>query len=94
LILAFLGISWEPIGQLGTAVLFVPAPLVKRPQKVLNGLVFRPEIAQQVGRIRRESGALFSNQFLNGRMAGTRVPFSYSLAFVSLLHDQSTPSSV
>jgi hypothetical protein len=63
---------------------------VKGPQEVINGLFFRPEIAEQFGRVNREPRTLFSYEFLDGRMTRTRIPLSYPLACAWLLHDQLT----
>jgi hypothetical protein len=42
----------------------MPAPFVKRPHKVVAGFFFRPEIAQQFGRVGAELRALFSDECL------------------------------
>lgn len=61
------------------------APLVNRQQELLNGLFFRPEVAKQLGRVRREPCALFCDELLNGRITGTSVPFRYPPVFMGLL---------
>jgi hypothetical protein len=50
---------------------------MKRLQEVLNGLFLRPEIAQQLDRIRGKSRALLKHKFINGGMARARVLFTH-----------------
>ena len=46
------------------------SPFVKRGEEVLDGFVFRPEVAQKFARVARENGALFGDEFLDGRVRG------------------------
>jgi hypothetical protein len=53
----------------------VATPFVKRRQKVLDGLIFGPEIAQQLSRIFWEYRSLFRDEFFNRRVPLPGVPF-------------------
>src|ERR1039457_1328977 len=61
--------------------------LVKSPQEVFDGFFFRPEVAEQLGRVRRELGALVSYEFLNRWMTSARVLFSHSLVSAGPVHE-------
>ena len=63
------------------------APLMKRPQEVLDGLFLRPEIAEQFGRVRRKLRTLFSYEFLNRWMTDAPVPFRCRLLSVGPVGD-------
>jgi hypothetical protein len=52
----------------------VSAPFVKRAQKVVDGFLFRPKVAQRFDRVRAELRALLCDELLNRRLTGTRVP--------------------
>jgi hypothetical protein len=72
----------------------VAAPLVKRPQDVLNGLILRPEIPQQFGWIGAKLRALPGDQFLNGGVAGARILVSYGMAFAGGIHELPTSPAI
>lgn len=53
----------------------VASPFVKCRQEVLDGLIFRPKIAQQISRVVRERRTLFRNEFFNRRVPLSSVLF-------------------
>lgn len=81
-------------GSCGTISPVVASPFVKRGEEVLDGFVFRPEVAQKFARIARENGALFGDEFLDGRVTFPRVFVRYGLMPGLILHGcaPNTPS--